>query len=72
MKYTIVAFNEAEGQSITDTVGANDPNEAMRAFAADRAFPEGTVIVDIFAGELTSVMPAEKMCNTVYCSDLEE
>lgn len=71
-KYTIVGFDETEGESITDTVEALGPDEAMLLFAEDRAFPTSTVIVDIFEGELISAMPTSLMNATVYCSELEK
>ena len=70
-KYTVVGFNEAEGTSITDFIDAPGADEAMLLFAEDRAFPEGTVIIDVFQGHHKSVMPISRMNATVYCSDLK-
>lgn len=72
MKYTIVAFEENEGQGITDCVEAADAYEAMKIFASERGAAESTIIVDVLEGDHKSVMPTATALGTTYCAYLLE
>jgi hypothetical protein len=59
--YTVVAFEENEGQAITEYIEAENPADACKTFAADREAVDTTVIVEVFEGELKSVHPCSSL-----------
>ena len=56
--FTIIAVETSEMRCITEHIKAKDIAQATKIFAREHDSPDTTEIIDIFEGELISLMPS--------------